>query len=70
MENMQQNAQNPEFGGQCAFALSTGKKSVMGKDNIFVVENGRKYLFSNPVAKFLWRILPGRKKKANALWQR
>lgn len=60
--------QSPEFEGQCAFALSTGKKEVEGKENCYLVQGGKKYLFSNPVAKFLWRILPGRKEKAESTW--
>ncbi|WP_421774297.1 hypothetical protein [Gracilimonas sp.] len=61
--------QSSEFDGQCAFALSTGKKGVHGKENCYLVQDGKKYVFSNPVAKFLWRILPGRVKKAEAAWQ-
>jgi hypothetical protein len=61
--------QPPEFDGQCAFALSTGKKGVHGKENCHLVQDGKKYLFSNPVAKFLWRILPGRKMKAESAWR-
>jgi len=61
-------AQSPEFKGQCAFALSVGKKGVAGKDNCYVIQDGKKYLFSNPVAKFLWRVVPGRKKKAELNW--
>ena len=68
MEDLQQNVQSPEFGGQCAFALSTGKNGVLGKNNLFVIQNGKKYLFSNPVAKFLWKIFPGRREKAEACW--
>lgn len=60
--------QNPEFRGQCAFALSTGKKGVKGKENCYLVQDDKKYLFSNPVAKFLWRVLPGRKAKAESTW--
>ncbi len=60
--------QSPEFDGQCAFALSTGKKGVAGKQSCYAIEDGRKYLFSNPVARFLWRVLPGRKKKAEENW--
>ena len=62
--------QLPEFDGQCAFALSTGKKGVAGKPALSTVQDGRKYLFSNPVAKLLWRILPGRRGKAELTWSR
>lgn len=57
-----------EFGGECAFAVSLGKKGVPGKPGVYTVRNGKKYLFSNPVAKFLWSILPGREEKARANW--
>lgn len=58
-----------EFNGQCAFALSTGKKGVEGKESCYVVQDNKKYLFSNSVAKLLWRILPGRKAKAESTWK-
>lgn len=63
-----QSEQSPEFDGQCAFALSTGKKGVAGKPTQYTIEDGRKYVFSNPVAKLLWRVLPGRKEKAEEAW--
>lgn len=59
---------SPEFGGQCAFAMSIGKKHVTGRENCHLVRDGKKYLFSNPVARFLWQIMPGRKQKAEANW--
>ena len=60
--------QSPEFNGECAFALSTGKKGVAGKPALYTVRDGKKYLFSNPIAKLLWSVLPGRKEKAEATW--
>jgi len=57
-----------EFKGQCAFAVSLGKKGVIGKDAYYTIQDGKQYLFSNPVAKFLWKVLPGRKKKAEENW--
>lgn len=57
-----------EYGGQCAFAVSVGKKGVEGKPNHYVIRDGKKYVFSNPVAKLLWSILPGRKRKADTNW--
>jgi len=65
---MQQSEPSPEFGGQCAFALSTGKKGVAGKPAWSTVRDGKKYLFSNPVAKFLWHVLPSRQSKAERTW--
>jgi hypothetical protein len=60
----------PEFDGQCAFALSTGKKGVAGTPTLSALQGGKKYLFSNPVAKVLWHVLPGRKQKAETTWSR
>lgn len=60
--------QPPEFNGRCAFALSTGKKGVEGKEKDPIIQDGKTYLFSNPVAKFLWQVLPGRKTKAESTW--
>lgn len=57
-----------EFGGQCAFALSVGKEGVAGNPRHSTVEDGKRYVFANPVAKLLWQILPGRAKKAQANW--
>lgn len=56
------------FRGECAFAVSAGKKCVLGKPDIRTARAGKKYVFSNPVAKFLWSVLPGRKAKAEANW--
>ena len=57
-----------EYNGLCAFALSTGKTDVEGgKHNLTI--DGKKYLFSNPIAKILFRILPNRINKANEAWK-
>jgi len=57
-----------EFDGHCAFAVSLGKNSVPGSASCFLIQDGKKYQFSNPIAKFLWRIIPGRKNKAETNW--
>ncbi len=59
---------NPEFSGQCAFALSTGKLGVDGSAKHALSDNGKTYYFKNPVARLLWRLLPGRPEKAEANW--
>ena len=56
-----------EYNGLCAFAVSTGKKDVQGGKHRLEI-NGKIYAFSNPVAKFLFRILPNRIAKADAVW--
>lgn len=63
-----QSEPSPEFGGQCAFAVSAGKKGVPGNEKYAVVRDGKKYLFSNPIAKLLWFIVPGSRKKADSNW--
>lgn len=62
-------ANAPEFNGNCAFALSVGKKDVKGGKSVAVID-GKTYAFSNPVAKILFKILPGSVKKANDVWNK
>jgi len=57
-----------EYDGQCAFAVSTGKTSVKG-GNSYATKNGKTYVFSNPVAKILFLLLPNRIQKADAVWK-
>ncbi len=57
-----------EYDGHCAFALSTGKMDVKGGKHSLKID-GKTYLFSNPVAKILFRILPNRLNKANETWE-
>lgn len=58
-----------EYNGQCAFGFSLGK-NVAGLEKFKLEKDGKTYLFSNPIAKLLWKILPGRKAKADTLWQK
>lgn len=57
-----------EFDGRCAFAVSLGKPEVEGSHKWSVIQGGKRYLFSNPIAKILWTIAPGRRKKAEERW--
>lgn len=57
-----------EFDGHCAFAVSTGKVDVKGGKHSLTLD-GKTYVFSNPIAKFLFKMLPNRIGKANAIWQ-
>lgn len=57
-----------EFDGQCAFALSTGKKGVDGSKDLSLDQDGKTYYFSNFFARFLWKVLPGRREKAESTW--
>lgn len=61
-------ATEPEFNGECAFALSTGKTGVAGQPKHELVEDGKTFYFSNPVARFLWKVLPNREAKARSVW--
>lgn len=58
---------NLEYNGLCAFAVSTGKKDVKGGTHYATV-NGKTYVFSNPIAKLLFKLLPNRIAKADAIW--
>jgi len=68
---MNQNSEPaPQFNGECAFAVSLGKKGVIGREDLRLVQNGKTYLFSNAVAKLLWKLIPGRKEKAESNWSK
>lgn len=56
-----------EYEGHCAFAVSTGKLDVKGGDQSLTID-GKTYLFSNPVAKILFKLLPNRIGKADTNW--
>lgn len=58
----------PEFGGECAFAVSTGKRNVAGSSKHQIVDGAKTYHFSNRVARLLWKVLPNRDRRANAVW--
>ncbi len=57
-----------EFDGKCAFAVSTGKLDVNGGNKTVKIK-GKEYVFSNPVAQLLFRVLPNRIEKAEANWK-
>jgi len=60
--------ENIEFNGHCAFAISTGKTEVLGGSHS-IVKNGKKYLFSNIVAKYLFMLVPNSTGKAEKIWE-
>lgn len=66
METTDQN-KNTAYNGNCAFAVSTGKLDVEGGKSSSTI-NGKTYLFSNPVAKILFKLLPNRIEKADKYW--
>jgi len=59
----------PQYDAQCAFAVSLGKEAK-GQDKYNRVQDGKLYLFSNPVAKFLWKLIPNRKEQADLKWSK
>jgi len=60
--------ENIEFDGYCAFAISTGKTEVLGGTHS-IIKNGKKYLFSNIVAKYLFMLVPNSAGKAEKIWK-
>ena len=56
------------YNGHCAFAVSSGKTDVKGGKHHMTI-NDKTYVFSNGVAKLLFRILPNRMQKANENWK-
>lgn len=59
----------PEFEGECALAVSLGKRGAMGSPNCRLVDGDKTYVFKNRVARALWRILPNREAKAAKAWR-
>ncbi len=57
-----------EYDGNCAFAVSTGKTDVKGGKHSLTIGN-KTYLFSNPIAKVIFKILPNRIEKADTHWE-
>ena len=58
---------SPQFDGQCALAMSLGKTETANPKS-WLVQNGKLYVFLNPIARLVWKIIPGRNKNANANW--
>ncbi|PKV52794.1 hypothetical protein ATE84_4921 [Aquimarina sp. MAR_2010_214] len=56
------------YSGHCAFAVSTGKIDIKGGKHSLTIE-GKTYLFSNPIAKFLFKLIPNRIEKADINWK-
>ncbi len=66
--NMDNHNTKVAYDGHCAFAVSAGKTDVKGgKHNLTI--NGNTYLFSNPIAKLLFKLLPNRIEKADMNWK-
>ena len=58
----------PEFNGECAFAVSTGKRNVVGSPEHQIVDDAKTYYFKNRAARILWKVLPNRAMKASDVW--
>lgn len=65
---MNEHSSQLEYDGECAFAVSTGKREVAGSPKHAVVDGDKTYQFSNRVARLLWKVLPNRAAKADAVW--
>ncbi len=65
--NNDNSSKSAKHDGHCAFAVSTGKTDVKGGNSSLTIDNNT-YLFSNPVAKLLFKLLPGRIEKAANNW--
>ena len=63
-------SENIAFDGHCAFAVSAGKLNIPGGDSHSIVVDGKTYLFSNPIAKILFKLLPNRLNKAESNWSK
>lgn len=61
-------SKTPEFDGECAFAVSLGKRGAVGSPKHALADGDKTYYFQNGVAKFLWKVLPNRPEKAKAAW--
>lgn len=66
--NMDNQNNTVAYEEHCAFAVSTGKTDVKGGKHSMTI-NGKTYLFSNPIAKFLFKLLPNRIEKADTNWK-
>lgn len=64
-----QNTNVAQYDGKCAFAVSTGKTDVTGGKHELIVD-GKRYVFSNSVARLLFKILPNRAEKADQVWKK
>ena len=62
---MDSQSPQPEYDGQCAFGMSMGRQAP-GKEDQQITEDGKVYLFSNPLVKMMWKIMPNRAAKADA----
>ena len=47
----------PEYGGQCAFAVSLGKSDAPESGKHQLEQDGRLFYFKNAVAKFLFKTM-------------
>jgi len=63
-------AQDPEFGGQCAYAMSEGQKISTDCSVLWLAPDDKIYCFFNEDAKQKFLKAPGENiKRAQAAWQ-
>ncbi|MGX1929217.1 hypothetical protein [Flagellimonas sp. 2504JD4-2] len=63
-------ANNFEYEGKCAFAMSLGKEAPRTNGKYTLTKDGKTYTFLNPVAKFLFKMFPYSVQKADAAWNK
>lgn len=56
----------PQYGGYCAFAVSTGVTAVAQPEN-WTIKNGKLYVFNSPGVRATW-IKDGLSSKSDASW--
>ncbi|MCG8577012.1 MAG: hypothetical protein MI810_19180 [Flavobacteriales bacterium] len=67
---MMEKNQTLEYDGKCAFALSLGKTPPETNGKHTIIRDGKTYSFLNPVAKFLFKVLPNTANKAEQAWKK
>lgn len=66
---MENNLEQLEYDGKCAFALSLGKTPPSTNHRYTLSKNGKTYAFMNPIARFLFKLFPGSIEKADKNWR-
>ena len=59
----------PQYGGYCELAMSFGKAAHADPHSYRIVD-GKVYLSASPAVRFVARLLPGLRSRANLAWAR
>jgi len=57
------------YDGHCAFAVSTGSTHVKG-GKYTLKKDGKTYVFSNYIARLLFKLIPGSASRAHKAWEK